>query len=36
VPQALADLLALPSIQQDVAPRLDDLRAVLLQGSARA
>ena len=36
VPQALADLLALPSIQQEVAPRLDDLRAVLLQGSARA
>lgn len=36
VPQALADLLALPSIQQEVAPRLDELRAVLMTGSARA
>ena len=29
VPAALADLLSLPSLQQDVAPRLDDLRNVL-------
>ena len=29
VPSALADLLSLPSLQQDVAPRLDDLRNVL-------
>lgn len=36
VPKALADLLALPSIQTEVAPRLDDLRAVLRQGSAAA
>jgi threonine synthase len=29
VPSALADLLSLPSLQQDVAPHLDDLRNVL-------
>jgi len=29
VPPALADLLSLPSLQRDVAPRLDDLRQVL-------
>jgi len=29
VPPALADLLLLPSLQRDVAPRLDDLRQVL-------
>ena len=29
VPRALADLLSLPSLQQDVTPRLDDLRQVL-------
>ena len=29
VPAALADLLSLPSLQQEVAPRLDDLRNVL-------
>jgi threonine synthase len=29
VPAALADLLSLPSLQQNVAPRLDDLRNVL-------
>jgi threonine synthase len=34
VPGALADLLALPSIQTHVEARLDDLRAVLLQGRA--
>jgi threonine synthase len=35
VPPALADLLALPSVQTEVAPRLDDLRRILLQqGSA--
>jgi threonine synthase len=36
VPAALADLLALPSIQTEVAPRLDELRDVLLQGRACA
>ena len=36
VPTALAELLGLPSIQQEVQPRLDELRRVLLQGSARA
>jgi len=36
VPEALAALLALPSIQTQVEPRLEDLRAVLLQRSARA
>jgi threonine synthase len=34
VPKALADLLALPSVQTDVAPTLDALRGVLL-GNAR-
>jgi threonine synthase len=36
VPPALAELLALPSVQKNVEPRLADLRAVLLQGSATA
>jgi threonine synthase len=36
VPPALAELLALPSVQTSVEPRLADLRAVLLQGSAAA
>jgi len=36
VPKALADLLALPSIQTEVPPRLDALRDVLLQGRACA
>jgi threonine synthase len=34
VPKALADLLALPSVQTDVAPTLDALSGVLL-GNAR-
>jgi threonine synthase len=33
VPRALAELLELPSVQTVVEPRLDALRAVLLQGS---
>jgi threonine synthase len=36
VPTALAELLALPSVQTNVEPRLADLRVVLLQGSAAA
>jgi threonine synthase len=36
VPAALAGLLALPSIQTPVEPRLEDLRAILLHRSAAA
>jgi ribokinase len=32
VPPALAELLSLPSVQTEVAPRLEDLRDVLMQG----
>ena len=34
VPPALAELLSLPSLQQNVAPKLDDLRLVLKEKSA--
>jgi hypothetical protein len=34
VPPALAELLSLPSLQRQVAPSLDDLRAVLMENAA--
>jgi threonine synthase len=34
VPSALAELLLLPSLQRNVAPRLDDLRNVLKENRA--
>jgi threonine synthase len=34
VPPALGELLSLPSLQRDIAPTLEGLRAVLLENTA--